>query len=106
MLRRQKHALSESTTPFACTLARLNSSVFKQPPEGPFTEDRSTRESHPDHGRVFWVHANGGIINGGVACVCAKGRVFVQLCAFLRFFVRFCAFCPAKMACRKAQNCA
>ena len=53
----------------------------------------------------LWVHANGGIINGGVACVCAKLRVFVHSCAFLRFFVRFCAFSPAKMACRKAQFC-
>ena len=33
-----------------------------------------------------WVHANGGIING-VACVCAKWRVFVHFCAFLRFFL-------------------
>ena len=36
-----------------------------------------------------WVRANGGIINGGVACVCAKWRVFVHFCAFLRFSVRF-----------------
>ena len=34
-----------------------------------------------------WVHANGGIINGGVACVCTKWRVFVHFCAFLRFCV-------------------
>ena len=26
----------------------------KQPPEGPLTEDPSTQESHPDHGRVFF----------------------------------------------------
>ena len=38
---------------------------------------------------LFWVHANGGIINGGVACVCAKWRVFEQICAFLRFLVPF-----------------
>ena len=36
-----------------------------------------------------WVHANGGIINGGVACVCAKWRVFVHFCAV---FAHFCAF--------------
>ena len=51
-----------------------------------------------------WVHANGGIINGGVACICAKWRVFVHFCAFLRFFVRFCAFFPTKMGCKKASN--
>ena len=37
-----------------------------------------------------WVHANGGIINGGVACVCAEWRVFAHFCAFLHFFVHFC----------------
>ena len=40
----------------------------------------------------FWVHANGGIINGVVACVCAKWRVFAHFCMFLRFLcvsVRF-----------------
>ena len=37
----------------------------------------------------FGVHANGGIINGGVACVCAKWRVPVHFCAFWRIFVRF-----------------
>ena len=26
---------------------------FKQPPVGPLTEDPSTHESHPDHGRAF-----------------------------------------------------
>ena len=31
------------------------------------------------------MHANGGIINGGVACVGAEWRVFVH-------FSRFCAF--------------
>ena len=51
---------------------------------------------------VCWVHANGGIINGGVACVCAKWSIFVHVCAFVRFFMRFCAFFPVKMACRKA----
>ena len=50
-----------------------------------------------------WVHANGGITNGGVACVGAKWRVFVHFCAFLRFFVRFCAFFPAKLGFKKAQ---
>ena len=59
-----------------------------------------------DRVKENWVHANGGKINGGVACVCAKWRVFVHFRAFLRFFVRFCAFFPAKMACRKARNCA
>ena len=29
-----------------------------------------------------WVHANRGIINGGVACVSAKWRVFVRFCVF------------------------
>ena len=43
-----------------------------------------------------WVHANGGITNGGVACVGARWRVFAYFCEFLRFFVRFCAFFPAK----------
>ena len=41
---------------------------------------------------VCWVYANGGIINGGVACVCAKWRVFVhfaRFCAFLCVSVRF-----------------
>ena len=38
------------------------------------------------------MHANGGIIKGGVACVCAEWRVFVNYCAFLHSFVRFCAF--------------
>ena len=52
--------------------------------------------------RFYWGHANGGIINGGVACVCAKWRVFVNCCAFLHFFVRFCAFFPTKMGCKKA----
>ena len=33
------------------------------------------------------MHANGGIINGGVACVCAKWCVFVHFCACLRFFL-------------------
>ena len=55
---------------------------------------------------LTWVHANGGIINGGVACVCAKWCAFVHFCAFLRFFVRFCAFFPTKRACKKAQICA
>ena len=32
---------------------------------------------------VTWVHANGGIMNGGVACACAKWRVFAHFCAFL-----------------------
>ena len=41
----------------------------------------------------FWVHANGGVINGGVACVCTNWRVFA----------RFCAFLLAKMACRKSR---
>ena len=51
----------------------------------------------------FWVHANGGIINGRVACVCATWRVF---CAFLCVFALFHAFLrvlPAKTACKKAQ---
>ena len=40
----------------------------------------------------FWVHAHGGFINGGVACVCAKWLVLAPFCAFLSFFVylRFC----------------
>ena len=50
------------------------------------------------------VHANGGIINGGVACVCAKCGAFLCILAlFCAFFVCFCAFFPTKMACKKAQ---
>ena len=51
----------------------------------------------------FGVHANGGIINGGVACVCAKWRVLVYVCAFVFFFWCFCAFLSTKMGCKKAQ---
>ena len=54
---------------------------------------------------LVWVHANGVIVNGGVACVGAKWRIFVHFCAFLRFFACFCALFPAKMACKKAQIC-
>ena len=37
-----------------------------------------------------WVHANGGIINGGVACVGTEWRVFVCIFrVFCAFFVRF-----------------
>ena len=43
-----------------------------------------------------WVHANGGIINGGVACVCAKWCVFAHFCAFLCVSVRF--FLPKRPA--------
>ena len=49
------------------------------------------------------MHANGGIINGGVACVCAKWRVFVHFCAFLRFLVRFCAFFLPKWPAEKRK---
>ena len=46
--------------------------------------------SVPECPNNIWVHANGGIIiNGGVACVCAKWRVFAHFCVFLRIFVRF-----------------
>ena len=62
----------------------------------------------------LWVHANGGIINGGVACVGAEWRVFVHfsrfgafLCVSVRFFLpkwpakkRKFAHNPAKM-CKK-----
>ena len=53
-----------------------------------------------------WVHAYGGIANGGVACVGAKWRSFVHSCAFLRVFVHFCAFFSHKMGCKKAHICA
>ena len=42
-----------------------------------------------DFSFLTWVHANGGIINGGVACVCAKWRF---LCISARFCVFFFAF--------------
>ena len=51
-----------------------------------------------------WVHGNGGIIDGGVACVCAKRRAVAHFSAFLRFFVRFCAFFPTIMVCKKSAN--
>ena len=50
------------------------------------------------------VHANGAFSDGGVACVCAKWRVFVHFCAFLRFLLRFCAFFPTKMGCKKKRE--
>ena len=61
-----------------------------------FTKQGGTR-------RVFWVHANRSIIlNGGVACVCAKWRVFVYFCAFLRvFFCTFLCVFPTKMGDKK-----
>ena len=34
---------------------------------------------------ISWVHTNGCIVNGGVACVCAKWHVFVHFCAFCAF---------------------
>ena len=53
-----------------------------------------------------WVHANGGIVNRGVACVCAKWHIFVHSCAVLHFFVRVCALSPTKMGRKEAQICA
>ena len=53
-----------------------------------------------------WVHANGGIVNGGVACIGG----FCAFCAFLCVFVRVCAFFPAKKeqictkSCRNMQK--
>ena len=35
-----------------------------------------------------------------------NGTFLCMFACFLRFFVRFCASYPAKMACRKARNCA
>ena len=37
-------------------------------------------------GRTSWVHVNGGITNGGVACV------VVRFCELLRVLALFCAF--------------
>ena len=58
----------------------------------------------PEIQAFIWVHANGGITNGGVACVCAKWRVLVHFCTFLRFSVRF--FLPKLTAekCKFAHN--
>ena len=53
---------------------------------------------------IFWVHANGGIINGGVACICAKWCAFMHFCAVLRFFVRFCAFFFCQNGQQKSAN--
>ena len=50
---------------------------------------------------LTWVHVNGGVINGGVACVRARWRV---LCVFACFLVRFCAFFPTEMACKKRRK--
>ena len=50
------------------------------------------------------VHANGGIVNGGVACVGAEWRVFAHFCAFLCFFVRFCAFFSCQNGLQKSAN--
>ena len=52
---------------------------------------------------ICLAHAKGGIRNGGVACVCAKGRVFVHICAFGVFFVRFGVFSRDDMTCRTTQ---
>ena len=56
---------------------------------------------------INWVHANGGIINGGVLHASVQnGAILCIFAGFLRFFVRFSTFFPAKMACRKAESCA
>ena len=52
-------------------------------------------------------HANEGIM-GGIACVCAKWRSFVQVCVCV-CFEPFCAFLcvfPTKLASNKAKICA
>ena len=74
--------------------AKIAESGLKPPFESP----------HLDFPEIIWVHANGGIINGGVACVCAKWCVFVYFCAFLRFFVRFCAFFSYQNGLQKSAN--
>ena len=56
-----------------------------------FKRDWKFQASHAPS-PIFWVHANGGIINGGTACVGAKWRVFVHFasfCVFLCVSVRF-----------------
>ena len=53
-----------------------------------------------------WAHANGGIINGSVACVSEKKERFY---GFLHFFVRFCVSLLPKWSAEKhklSQNCA
>ena len=49
---------------------------------------------------LYWVHAKGGTINGGVACVCAK-CIFARFCTFL--CVSVCFFLP-KWASKKRKT--
>ena len=57
-----------------------------------------------DKKRIAWVHANRGAINGGVACVCAKWRVFAHFVRFCAFFVRFlCVFFVPKWPAEKRK---
>ena len=66
------------------TISKINEK-WENGPETPFFSYFSIY-----FGRKFsWVHANWGIVDGGVACVCAKWRVFAHLCALLCVSVSF-----------------